>query len=356
MDLRFELLPSDQWKALTREWDGLNATLGGSPVLSFDFVSACVRHFAAGDVHMAIARTDAGATVAAAIGHFPAPGRWSTLQIAQAPLAFWLSKPELPVPELLAALVASAARVILVASIPQLDPAIIPIDFGDARVRMDPYIPTARIDVEGEWQSYWAGRGKNLKANHRKAMKRATQAGWEVELSVSQTPDELIGAVGCYGDLESKSWKAEVGTAVARENSQGKFFADLLGTLAATDRARAYTLLIDGKAAAIDLCVQSDDCLVVLKTTYSLDFKEMSPASLLRELYFEKVFDEGRIRRIEFYGRVMDWHTKWTSEIREIQHLTWYRFSALRRVHSALRALSRPMELQRVTCPSSQPH
>ncbi len=52
---------------------------------------------------------------------------------------------------------------------------------------------------------------------------------------------------------------------------------------------------------------------------------------LMRQEAFRRIFADTRVRRIEFYGKVMDWHTKWTREIRTMYHLNCYRYSFLAR-------------------------
>src|SRR5690606_36439246 len=136
----------------------------------------------------------------------------------------------------------------------------------------------------------------------------------------SADPAAVASAVAVYGLIEERSWKAEGGTAVSPSNNQGRFYATLLSELARLGQARVYTLLVGGEPAAVDLCVTGPDCLVILKTTYSTEFKELSPASLLKEMYMAEVFREPNIERIEYYGPVMEWHLRWTRDTRTIYH------------------------------------
>jgi hypothetical protein len=45
---------------------------------------------------------------------------------------------------------------------------------------------------------------------------------------------------------------------------------------------------------------------------------------------FRALFDEGRFKRIEFFGRVMEWHTRWTETTRPLFHLTAFRWAWLK--------------------------
>ena len=78
----------------------------------------------------------------------------------------------------------------------------------------------------------------------------------------------------------------------------------------------------------------------MLQTTYDESIRDSSPASLMRYEYFRNIFDEARVGRIEFYGKVMDWHTKWSDEIRVLYHANFYRSAVALSLHHVLRRRS----------------
>ena len=41
----------------------------------------------------------------------------------------------------------------------------------------------------------------------------------------------------------------------------------------------------------------------------------------MRQEAFEELFEQKNVERIEFYGKVMEWHTKWSDEIRRMYHI-----------------------------------
>ena len=53
----------------------------------------------------------------------------------------------------------------------------------------------------------------------------------------------------------------------------------------------------------------------------------------MRLEYFKRIFDEGKIKQIEFYGKLMEWHTKWSDEVRTLYHVNFYRWPILNRLH-----------------------
>jgi hypothetical protein len=83
---------------------------------------------------------------------------------------------------------------------------------------------------------------------------------------------------------------------------------------------------------AMNLCLLRQGSLVVLKTCYDESIKTYSPASLLREAELQLFFKEGLIKRIEYFGRMMDWHSKLTDQKRTLHHLTIYRWPLLKKL------------------------
>jgi hypothetical protein len=88
--------------------------------------------------------------------------------------------------------------------------------------------------------------------------------------------------------------------------------------------------------------VEERDSIVVLKTSYDESVPaSLSPALLMREEACRRLFDDGRFKRLEFYGRVMEWHLRWTEEVRSMYHVNCYRWPGLRRLHTLREARAR---------------
>jgi hypothetical protein len=74
-----------------------------------------------------------------------------------------------------------------------------------------------------------------------------------------------------------------------------------------------------------------------LKTAYDEELNEFSPAFLMREDVMKELYADEQIQLIEFYGRVMEWHSRWTDEIRNLYHLTCYRHSWVKPLRNAVK-------------------
>ncbi|MFM8901346.1 MAG: GNAT family N-acetyltransferase, partial [Burkholderiales bacterium] len=110
----------------------------------------------------------------------------------------------------------------------------------------------------------------------------------------------------------------------------------------AQGRGRIYRYRFNDKVVSMDLCIQSGNTLVILKTAYDESYKTVSPSSLMRQDQFQALFADPTLQRIEFYGKVMEWHTRWTDNARSIYHLTSYRWGLVQRLHQQIASWRKP--------------
>lgn len=314
-----------------REWDRLNGQRGDVVILSARAVRTGLDVFGSGREKLVAARSQ-GQVVAMLViepqGHL----QWRTFQPSQLPLGAWVASPELDLRAIGDSLLRSIPGLCLALSITQIDPraAVRPED--TPRHRCDDYIDTAWLDIEGTFDAYWAARGKNLRQNLRKQRNKLGTDGVRTEMRVWQAESDMAAALARYGALESAGWKAGSGTAIHPDNSQGRFYRRLLEESARAGEARVYEYLFDDRTVAMNLCLLHAGILIVLKTTYDESIRALSPASLLREEELQALFASQEVQRIEYFGRVMDWHTKLTEHRRTLYHLTCYRWEWVARL------------------------
>lgn len=331
--------PAASLAAMRSEWDELVAGVGAIPFLETAFLIPLIESFGAGTERLALARRD-GKLVAAAILAPHGIGRWQTFQPSQLPLGPWLALAGEDGAALACSLISTLPGLNVGVGLTQLDPRFSAQVVVDPRLRKSDYIDTAWVDVDGTFDDYWASRGKNLRTNVRKQRTKLEADGVGIEFSILTRTDDVAAAIAEYARLEASGWKAENGTAVSEENAQSLFYRRMLENFSSDGRAEIWRCAFNGSAAAMDLCITAGDTLVILKTAFDAQHKSISPATLLHHDAFKRIFDErAGIRRIEFYGRVMEWHTRWTSNVRQLFHLTAFRWAGLHAVRERIAAL-----------------
>jgi len=243
----------------------------------------------------------------------------------------------------LATLLRALPRVAGVVAITQQDPAIVARPENGPQTSTLDYIDTARIVVDGGFDQYWASRGKNLRTNVKRQRAKLDADKVTMRLDIVDAPEDVAAAIDDYGRLESAGWKAAGGTAVATSNAQGRFYTRVFEAFCGAGKGCIYRLLVDGSVAATDLCIEDAGVVVILKTAYDETFKTISPATLMRHEYFRHLFDGGSVRRIEFYGKVMEWHRRWSDDVRTLYHVNQYRAPWVRKAHAwTTRRATRP--------------
>ena len=317
--------------SLQRQWDQLNAARQDLPFLSADAMAAALEVLGNGKERLLLATGGQGEARAMLVMVPDGRLRWTTFQPSQLPLGAWVAKAGISPCALSRSLLRGPLGFALVVSITQVDPLLAPREADAADARHADYIPTAWLEVDGSFEDYWAQRGKNLRQNLRKQRNRLAAEGVTTTLRQLRAPQDMAAALGRYGALETAGWKADRGTAIHPDNEQGRFYRLLLETAAGRGEALVTEYLFGEHTVAMNLGLMRGGTWVVLKTAYDETVsKALSPASLLREEELQFIFNQREIRRIEYYGRVMEWHTKLTDRQRTLYHLTTYRWPWLK--------------------------
>ena len=307
------------------QWDELNSQAPDSPVLNASFIAHSLEELSSGKEVLAVHR-DAGTINAMAVLGKSKFGVWDTFQPSQAPLGAWINNSGIELQDLMKTLSAALPGIVLKLGLTQQDPAIYPRPEDYGCISTMDYIETATVNATGSFDDYWSSRGKNLRHNLKRQRNRLQKEGIETRLNIIQKPEDIRDAIEAYGKLESAGWKGEEGTAIEISNSQGRFYVALLEDFCSRKRGSIYQYFYNDELVASDLCIEQAGVFVILKTTYDESISTSSPAFLMRQDSFREIFGSERIRTVEFYGKMMDWHTKWSHNSRTIYHVNFKKF------------------------------
>lgn len=338
--LSWTLYPFDNFEKWVSSWDKLNKEHVRSALLDSRFIRVLLDHYGEDKIRLAVGY-NRDAIVAMTFVRPQASGVWSTFQPSQAPLGLWLAASEIDPAMAAQSLLRALPGYPLLFSVLQQDPDFAIRPKSSPQVRTIDYILTARILVDGEFNHYWSSRGKNLRHNLKRQRNRLQREGIALRLEVLADPEHMSKAIHDYGNLESVGWKNKFGTAISGNNRQGEFYRNVLEIFSKTGDARAYQYYYNDELVASDLCIIGYGSANWIKTTYNEQIKTSSPAALMRQAVFEQLFDEPEIHIVEFYGPVMDWHTKWADDMRTLYHINHYRWPGLANIHSMLRSVKR---------------
>ena len=176
--------------SLRTQWDALNAQRGDLPFLAADAVCAALVAFGTGAETLAIAEVDQR-VVAMFVLEKQSMLRWATFAPSQLPLSAWVAERQFSLQELVASLTTGPLLSCLILSVTKVDPLLCARESdatNAANATSADYIPTAWIDIAGDFDNYWAARGKNLRQNMRKQRNKLTADATRTRMQVIIEP------------------------------------------------------------------------------------------------------------------------------------------------------------------------
>jgi CelD/BcsL family acetyltransferase involved in cellulose biosynthesis len=351
--MSWTIIHAGGFAAHAARWAQLNRDTCATPLLQPEFVQPLLTELGSGKELLAWYERD-GQLLAMTILTPRGGGKWDTFQPSQAPIGMWMHRPDADLAALLAALTAALPGFALVLGLTQRDPALEARPATTAALTTIDYIQTARIRIVGSFDEYWNARGKNLRTNLKKQRTKLAKEGITTRLDEIRDPQGVAAAIADYGRLESAGWKSGVGTAVSADNAQGRFYQQMMENFCRLGQGVIARYWFDDKLVVMNLCIEGFGTLIVLKTAYDESLgNQYSPAFLMREEDCQQLFEQRKFDQLEFYGRVMEWHLRWTDDIRTMYHLTSYRWPALRKLHTLIQR--RSALLTRLRSPSPAP-
>lgn len=320
--MHWTLHPITEFKNYRNDWNRLNESGPRSPLLNTDFIEPLLEVFGTRAERLAICICN-GHVCAITVVTPAKFGAWMTFQPSQSPLGIWIHDTHLEYEPLVRNLRRRLPFPCIQMSVTQQDPNLYPRPTDTRRLKSLNYIQTARITIDKPFDEYWASRGKNLRQNLNRQRNRLAREDTVPELIQIMEPESIAEAVKNYGELESAGWKSTTGTAIHAGNQQGQFYRILLQRFCSKRQGVVFQYKYNSKIVATDLCVFNKQAIVILKTTYDESITTSSPAMLMRQDAFSSIFEQGITKSVEFYGKFMEWHSKWTDEIRNMYHLNY---------------------------------
>lgn len=319
-------------------WDALRLHLwGGHPLLSAVFVDSLLRNFGGGTQPKLCIASDAMGEVCAMCLLEPTPARpfiWRSFLPPQMQIGPTLVDSSDALQSLFKALPRYVLQVDLMCNDPQ---------FGDLVVRQGRrphsvwHSRTTSILLDGDLDQYWAERPTKLRQNVRRYQRRLTEAHG-IRFVALSAPADITSAVVRYSALEAAGWKGRKGTAVTPESRQLQFYSEVLVALAQRGGALVCELWAGPQLIASRLSIVEGHLVVMLKTAYNEGFAEFAPGNTLLALMVEHLFKAHPGKSVEFYTNATREQQFWSTQERDIRHLSFYRHDGL---SEALHAINR---------------
>jgi CelD/BcsL family acetyltransferase involved in cellulose biosynthesis len=171
--------------------------------------------------------------------------------------------------------------------------------------------PTLSLDQS------WFDPESRLHSGHRSDLRHSQRIAAEFgEVSaqvLAPTPETLAPLLAEAFAVEAAGWKGKSGTALSLDRLRGEFFHRYAAAACRKGILRLGFLRIGGRAAAMQLAVETGGCFWLLKIGYDNQFAHSSPGNLLLLETLRYAARRG-LKSLAFLGGVEPWTRHWTKE------------------------------------------
>ncbi|MGH2925672.1 MAG: GNAT family N-acetyltransferase [Solirubrobacterales bacterium] len=180
------------------------------------------------------------------------------------------------------------------------------------------------IELDPSWEEPEARLNSRRRSDLRRARRRAEALGELTYDFHCPEPGDVERLLAEAMAVEEHGWKGRAGTALLHADREWAFYQRYCELAARRGNLRIAFLRIGGKAAAMQVAVETANRLWLLKTGYDEDFGRCSPGALLNARSIAYAVGRG-LSGYEFLGSPEPWTRPWTERERACVALVRYR-------------------------------
>ncbi|KPJ59519.1 MAG: hypothetical protein AMJ46_10910 [Latescibacteria bacterium DG_63] len=186
-------------------------------------------------------------------------------------------------------------------------------------VEIEPLIGCPYLQLEGNFDSYYEGLGKNLRRDVAKKTRRLEEAGVELDFNVVTQIHE--GQLRELRELNRMRFEATQHRSFFLDEQRYNFVSDVAKTFNKNQWWRLFLFRSKGSLVAYRLCFAYNKTIYDWNTSYDVDYFKYSLGKILLKPVLAYCFNEG-YRVFDFMAGEEDYKLKWTEKVR-----TNYQFS-----------------------------
>ncbi|MDB6061886.1 MAG: family N-acetyltransferase [Verrucomicrobiaceae bacterium] len=175
---------------------------------------------------------------------------------------------------------------------------------------------TPSIALDASWREpllkFNAGRRSDIRRAQRHAHKLG---GIHFEVYEKLDHKELDRLLNEAYSVEAKGWKGEARSALATNPKLGTFFRAYAHAAMRAGIFRLIFMRIDGRAVGMQIAIEWQHSLWLMKIGYDANYSRCSPGNLLL-LYSIGYAAQRGLRSYEFFGDPAPWINKWAASLK----------------------------------------
>lgn len=171
------------------------------------------------------------------------------------------------------------------------------------------------LAIDGRtWDDYRSSLDRKSRKDIERRLRRLRDYG-TVSLQVADGSDEVEPLLDEVLQLEGSGWKRERGTAIESIPAVRRFYEDIARWAGGRGWLALRVLRVDGRAIALDFCIEADGVVYVLKGGFDPAFRRFAPGMALTYESLREAFERG-MRSYEMLGDAEAYKLVFTSTVR----------------------------------------
>jgi hypothetical protein len=183
--------------------------------------------------------------------------------------------------------------------------------------------PYPFLEIDASWTRIEAHFNAGRRSDFRRALRHAEKSGPMRFDVIRPEPAKFPALLAEAYETEMHSWKASSGTALAIDPLRGSFYRRYFAACCARGTLRLARMYIGETLVAMQLAIETDKRLWLMKIGYNEAYAQSSPGTLLMLHVIQHAAENG-LRSIEFLGAVEKWTQFWTREVRPCVRIRAY--------------------------------
>lgn len=255
-----------------------------------------------------------------------------------------LASDETAMERLVAEALARRGRRLELVALPEPDESVACLQSGAREASMvsmlEPSYSSPAVETDGDFD-VWRTMSKRRWGAPLERFRRKMGRDFKGELEIVRPPQDLERELADGFQVEASGWKGRAGTAIVSNPQTEVFYREVAERFARRGELRLSRIVLDGRTAAFDLCLQHEGRLYLLKTGFDEDFRRLAPGLVMRLSIIEHCFEQG-LRSHELLGAESEWKAKFATTTRPRVTLRAYRRTPLGLGRYAYRTSMRP--------------
>jgi len=189
-----------------------------------------------------------------------------------------------------------------------------------------------RTLIAGSWETYYAGRSANLRAEVARGERKLAKLG-PIVLEEQRGGAGLDAALHAFFGVEATGWKRATGTAIACDPTLRALYTELAREAAACGRLRMFLLHAGDHVVAASYTIEHERGVFLLKTGYDDAYAKASPGYVLHKQLLARLWASGDVDYFDFMtggGDHAGYKLRWANDTRAYMQVRLFRPRSLR--------------------------